>query len=81
MYATCSFLPEENEHIVEKFMAAHPDFKLVPASSVITGSRFRRGIGDVLKLAAATRHGCIFRGDPGTQVAYRLWPAPDVGRL
>ncbi len=36
VYATCSFLPEENEQIVTQFLASHPEFKLVPASSVIT---------------------------------------------
>ena len=36
VYATCSFLPEENEQIVTQFLAAHPEFKLVPAASVIT---------------------------------------------
>ena len=36
LYATCSFLPEENEQIVSPFLASHPDFKLVPASTVVT---------------------------------------------
>lgn len=35
VYATCSFLPDENEHIVTEFLTSHPDFKLVPASAVI----------------------------------------------
>ena len=30
VYATCSLLPEENERQVEAFLAAHPDFTLVP---------------------------------------------------
>ncbi|HYE49374.1 MAG TPA: RsmB/NOP family class I SAM-dependent RNA methyltransferase, partial [Azospirillaceae bacterium] len=30
VYATCSMLPEENERQVEAFLAAHPDFRLVP---------------------------------------------------
>ena len=30
IYATCSLLPEENERQVEKFLAAHEDFKMVP---------------------------------------------------
>ncbi len=52
VYATCSFLPEENEHIVEKFLASHPEYKLVPASSVITRLKIPlKGIGDVLKLS------------------------------
>lgn len=36
VYATCSFLPEENEQIVTEFLTAHTNFKLVPASTVIT---------------------------------------------
>jgi 16S rRNA (cytosine967-C5)-methyltransferase len=35
IYATCSFLPQENEQIVAGFLASHPDFKLVPASSIV----------------------------------------------
>lgn len=30
VYATCSLLPDENQNQVEKFLAAHPDFKLIP---------------------------------------------------
>lgn len=32
IYATCSLLPEENERQVEAFLAAHPDFTLVPVA-------------------------------------------------
>jgi len=35
VYGTCSLLAEENEKIVEAFLAAHPDFHLVPASGVL----------------------------------------------
>lgn len=30
VYATCSLLPDENEAQVERFLAAHPDFQVVP---------------------------------------------------
>ena len=30
VYGTCSLLAEENEEIVTAFLAAHPDFTLVP---------------------------------------------------
>ncbi|MCB1532018.1 MAG: RsmB/NOP family class I SAM-dependent RNA methyltransferase [Alphaproteobacteria bacterium] len=30
VYATCSLLPDENEHQVEKFLAAHPEFSPAP---------------------------------------------------
>lgn len=49
VYATCSLLTEENEAIVEGFLAAHPGFALVPASEVLA----RQGItlaGDMLRL-------------------------------
>ena len=34
IYATCSLLPEENEQQIEAFLAAHPDFQLVPVETV-----------------------------------------------
>jgi 16S rRNA (cytosine967-C5)-methyltransferase len=34
VYATCSLLPEENEAQVETFLAAHPEFRVVPLSEV-----------------------------------------------
>ena len=34
VYATCSLLPEENEHVVEGFLAGNPDFCPVPLSEV-----------------------------------------------
>ncbi|NTU77712.1 MAG: RsmB/NOP family class I SAM-dependent RNA methyltransferase, partial [Alphaproteobacteria bacterium] len=30
VYATCSLLPEENDEQIEKFLAAHADFKVIP---------------------------------------------------
>ncbi len=35
VYATCSLLREENEAIIEGFLADHPDFALVPANEVL----------------------------------------------
>ncbi len=32
VYATCSILPEENERQVEKFLARHPEYRLMPLS-------------------------------------------------
>ena len=40
VYGTCSLLEEENEAIVERFLAAHPDFAIVPCSEVLA----RQGI-------------------------------------
>jgi 16S rRNA (cytosine967-C5)-methyltransferase len=33
VYATCTTMPEENEHVVESFLAAHDDFELQPPSA------------------------------------------------
>lgn len=30
VYSTCTFAPEENEGVVFRFLAAHPDFELIP---------------------------------------------------
>lgn len=52
VYATCSFLPEENEQIVESFLAAHPGFKLVPASAVVNRLKWPlKDTGDYFKLS------------------------------
>ena len=55
VYATCSLLPEENEAQVDAFLAAHPDFTVVPLSVTapqLTGSAHP----DHLSLTPA-RHG------------------------
>jgi 16S rRNA (cytosine967-C5)-methyltransferase len=35
VYGTCSLLAEENEDIVDQFLAAHPQFTIVPVSEVL----------------------------------------------
>lgn len=50
VYATCSLLAEENEGIVEGFLATHPDFALVPASEVLAEQKLTLEMGDYLKL-------------------------------
>jgi 16S rRNA (cytosine967-C5)-methyltransferase len=35
VYATCSLLPEENDGIVEDFLARHPEFAVLPAEAVL----------------------------------------------
>ena len=30
VYSTCTFAPEENEGVIFRFLAAHPDFELIP---------------------------------------------------
>src|SRR5699024_4487632 len=35
VYATCSLLPQENQHQVEKFLARHPEFQLLDAGTLL----------------------------------------------
>jgi 16S rRNA (cytosine967-C5)-methyltransferase len=50
VYATCSVLDEENEAIVQGFLASHPDFTLVPAAQVLAEQKVDLDTGDYLKL-------------------------------
>jgi 16S rRNA (cytosine967-C5)-methyltransferase len=50
VYATCSILPEENQRIVEAFLAAHPDFTLKPAGEVLKQQKIELEMGDYLEL-------------------------------
>jgi 16S rRNA (cytosine967-C5)-methyltransferase len=50
VYATCSILEEENEAIVQGFLAQHPEFELIPASQVLQEQRVELEMGDYLKL-------------------------------
>lgn len=50
VYATCSLLVDENEGIAEAFLAAHPEFSLVPASEILAQQQIALNTGDYLKL-------------------------------
>jgi 16S rRNA (cytosine967-C5)-methyltransferase len=50
VYATCSLLHEENESIVEAFLAAHPDFVLRPAGEILKQQYIDLPMGDYLQL-------------------------------
>ena len=50
VYATCSILPEENQHIVQAFLSAHPDFALKPAGEVLQQQKIALEMGDYLEL-------------------------------
>ncbi len=50
VYATCSILPEENQHIVQAFLAAHPDFVLRPAGDVLQQQKIALECADYLEL-------------------------------
>ncbi|HEX4857995.1 MAG TPA: RsmB/NOP family class I SAM-dependent RNA methyltransferase [Usitatibacteraceae bacterium] len=52
VYATCSFLPEENEDIVNAFLASHKDFSVVAAAGVVKNLKLPlKNVGDVLRLS------------------------------
>ena len=61
VYATCSVLPEENEHVAQAFQAAHPDFVAMDAGEVLAQLK----VENAASLCAG--------GDTGTQYV-RLWP-------
>ncbi len=50
VYATCSLLAEENERIVEQFLAKHPEFTLRPISQILAEQKIELAMGDYLKL-------------------------------
>ncbi|MEO8343105.1 MAG: RsmB/NOP family class I SAM-dependent RNA methyltransferase [Gallionella sp.] len=50
VYATCSFLPEENQHIVQAFLAAHPDFVLRPVNEILQQQKIALESVDYLEL-------------------------------
>lgn len=50
VYATCSLLDEENDAIVQGFLATHPDFELVPVNKVLAEQRIALEMGDTLKM-------------------------------
>lgn len=50
VYATCSLLREENEGVVEAFLASHPDFKSLPASDILAQARIALNSGQYLQL-------------------------------
>jgi len=56
VYATCSLLTEENEAVVAAFLAARPEFVLVPAATVLAEQRIALDTGEYLRLDPA-RHG------------------------
>jgi 16S rRNA (cytosine967-C5)-methyltransferase len=57
VYGTCSLLAEENEDIVAAFLAAHADFRLVPAKEVLERQGLNvEGTGDFLRLYPHVHH-------------------------
>jgi 16S rRNA (cytosine967-C5)-methyltransferase len=50
VYATCSLLPEENEEIVEAFLATHPEFERISAAEVLARQGIKLDTGMDLRL-------------------------------
>jgi 16S rRNA (cytosine967-C5)-methyltransferase len=50
VYATCSLLNEENDVVVEQFLANHDDFQLVPVSEVLAEQKIALEMDKYLKL-------------------------------
>jgi len=50
VYATCSILPEENQHIVQNFLASHSEFKLLPAGETLKQQKIKIEANDFLEL-------------------------------
>jgi len=57
VYATCSVLPDENESVVERFLAAHPDFAPGDAQAELARAGIELPTGPTLKLSTP-EHGC-----------------------
>ena len=57
VYATCSVLPDENEAIIEAFLATHPAFTLGNAAAELARAGIALDTGPTLKLYPH-RHGC-----------------------
>lgn len=51
VYATCSFLPEENQTIISDFLAAHPQFTLLNCSELLSQQKIPLDTGEFLQLS------------------------------
>ena len=56
VYATCSLLAEENEDIIDAFLADHPDFKIIDAQEALAKQHIDIDCGKMLSLTPL-RHG------------------------
>ena len=53
VYATCSLLEDENEAVVEGFLAGHPDFRLEPVDAILAAQDVALEMGEYLRLDPA----------------------------
>lgn len=56
VYATCSFLPEENQEIVERFLADHPGFRRLNCAEILLRQKIPLDTGVYLQLSPGS-HG------------------------
>ena len=56
VYATCSILPEENEHQVERFLAENPEFDLLDSSELLAAAKVDLNTGKYLRMDSAVHH-------------------------
>ena len=61
VYATCSFLPEENQEIIERFLIDHPRYSLLNCADLLSQQKIPLDTGRYLQLSPAL-HGtdCFF---------------------
>ncbi|HEV7929964.1 MAG TPA: RsmB/NOP family class I SAM-dependent RNA methyltransferase, partial [Nitrosospira sp.] len=51
VYATCSFLPEENQEVVDNFLAAHPRFTLLNCADLLAQQKIPLDTGVFMQLS------------------------------
>ncbi len=51
VYATCSFLPEENQEIIEQFLVTHPKFSLLNCAELLAQQKISLETGEFLQLS------------------------------
>ncbi|WP_066567540.1 RsmB/NOP family class I SAM-dependent RNA methyltransferase [Snodgrassella sp. CFCC 13594] len=56
VYATCSVLPEENQAQVAAFLQTHPQWQLVPVSTLLAEAKIGLDTGEFLQLSTAEHH-------------------------
>jgi 16S rRNA (cytosine967-C5)-methyltransferase len=56
IYSTCSILREEDENVVEQFLASHSDFVIEPVGKLLKEAHVPLEMGDYLKLLPNVHH-------------------------
>jgi 16S rRNA (cytosine967-C5)-methyltransferase len=51
VYATCSFLPEENQQVVQDFLNTHPQFSLLNCAELLAQQKIPLDTGEFLQLS------------------------------